>query len=188
MNLYHYYEKRRGPFLTLSDLPDALAEETQNLLKENDNVYFRRDHDGKYMFNRRIVERKLRLAFFEKGGNPRRQTPIYCILGESHDRNHASYKEWFSCPQYIEIPMNAIDVDAVSFTYGDSFIENHPEHRDQSKYLERVLTYNEILDRIEKQGWPQDIITDESPFWMPRYIEAQVWSDEVVNMNLSILK
>ena len=182
MNLYHYYEKTRGPFLTLSDLPDELARETQNALKENDNVYSRRDYDGKYMLHRRAVENNMRSAFIEKGGNPLRQTPFYCILGESHDRNYKSYKEWFLCPRYIEIPINAISTGTVSFTYGDSFIENHPEYRNQSNYRDRVLTYTEIMEYLSKHGWPQDVITDESPFWMPRYIEAQLWDDTVVDL------
>lgn len=78
-------------------------------------------------------------------------------------------------PDYIEIDIKKIDLNSVSFTYGDSFIENHPKYHDQSNYRERVYTYNEILNVIEKRGWPQDLVTPDSPFWVPKYIEAQVW-------------
>ncbi len=133
------------------------------------------------MHLRNIVENNIRLAFIKKGGKPTRQSPIYCILGESHLKNHVIYKEWFKTPDFIEIPMYESLVDLVSFTYGDSFVENHPEHRDQTKYNETVCTYEEILQLISNKGWPQNLVTDDSPFWIPRYIEAQIWSDEVID-------
>lgn len=181
MYLYHYFEKGNIPLLSLSDLSDENAKKTQDALKENDNVYARRDDDGKYMYFRRIVEKNLRSAFIEKGGKPVRQSPLYFILGESHIKNHIIYKEWHKYTDFIEISLGEFNIDTVSFTYGDSFIENHPEHRNQTKYHETVCTYKEILENIKKRGWPQDSIKDNSPFWMPRYIEAQVWSDETLN-------
>jgi hypothetical protein len=181
MNLYHYFEKGKVPFLTLSDLPDDIARKTQDALKRNGNVYTRRDHDGKYIASRRIVEDRVRLAFIDKGGKPVRQVPIYFILGESESRNHIAHKEWHDNQEYIEIPIIDFDMDTVSFTYGDSFVENHPEHRDQSKYHETVYTYREILEKIKEKGWPQDLLSEDSPWFAPVYIEAQVWSDEVIS-------
>jgi hypothetical protein len=180
MYLYHYFEAGNSPFLTLSDLSDEQAKSTQDALKEVDNVYARRDYDGKYMYFRRIVENNVRTAFMQKGGKPVRQTPLYFILGESHENNNQSYNEWFKNPAFIEIPINKIDLSMVSFSYGDSFIVNHPEHCDQTKTKERVYTYDEICKAIKDRGWPQDCINDDSPFWVPRYIEAQVWSDEII--------
>ena len=180
MKLYRYFEKGNNPYLTLSDLPDEEAQSIQDVLKESDNVYTKRDYDGKYMYYRRIVEDNVRLAFINKGGKPVRKTPLYFVLGESHETNSIAYMEWYKCPDYIEIPMNKINAATVSFTYGDSFIENHPEHRDQSKYCETVLTYEEILRVIQDSGWPQDSVKDDSPFWVPRYIEAQVWCNETM--------
>lgn len=181
MNLYHYYEKGNIPFLTLSDLSIEEANMMQDKLKEKDNVYTKRDYDGKYMHFRTIVENNIRSAFIKKGGKPTRKSPIYCILGESHEKNNTIYKEWFKTPDFIEMPMYESMADVVSFTYGDSFVENHPEHRDQTKYYETVCTYEEILQIISNKGWPQNSVTDDSPFWVPRYIEAQIWSDEVIN-------
>ena len=143
-------------------------------MKVKDNNYDRRDYDGKYMYWRRIVEDNIRAAFIEKGGTPIRKNPLYFILSESHE-NIEEYKEWFEIPDYIEIDINNINLNCVSFSYGDSFIEHHPEHHDQTNYRERVYTYNEILKIIEERGWPHDLVTPESPFWFPSYIEAQVW-------------
>lgn len=133
------------------------------------------------MYYRRIVENNIRSTFIEKGGKPVRLAPIYFILGESHMKNNTSYKEWYKNVNFIEIPINEFIIDTISFTYGDSFIENHPEYRDQTKYHETVLTYSEILKKINDHGWPQDSVKEDSPFWVPRYIEAQVWSDETIN-------
>lgn len=177
MKLYHYFNKGDVPCITLSDLSDDEANKIQEKLKRKGNNYDRRDYDGKYLYWRRIVEENIRSAFIEKGGNPIRKNPIYCILSESHEKNNTIYKDWFQNPDYIEIDIEKIDINRVSFTFGDSFIENHPEHHDQSLYQERVYTYREILAVIEKRGWPHDLVTPDSLFWVPRYIEAQVWCD-----------
>lgn len=181
MNLYHYFEKGNEPFLTLSDLSNEEAKKTQDRLKEDDNVYLKRDYDGMYMHFRRIVEDNIHSVFIEKGGKPVRKNPVYFILGESHEKNHDICKEWNKNPCFIEIPVSEFNIDTITFTYGDSFIENHPEHRDQTKYHERVHTYKEILKILNTRGWPQYSVKDDSPFWVPRYIEAQVWSDETLN-------
>jgi hypothetical protein len=152
MNLYHYYEKGNIPFLSLSDLSIEEAKKMQDCLKEKDNVYTRRDYDGKYMHFRNIVENNIRSAFIKKGGKPTRISPIYCILGESHVKNHFIYKEWFQTPDFIEMPMYESLINVVSFTYGDSIVENHPEHRDQTKYHKTVYTYEEILQIISVKG------------------------------------
>ncbi|MCL2350648.1 MAG: hypothetical protein FWC67_04110 [Defluviitaleaceae bacterium] len=58
MHLYHYFEKAREPFLNLSDLS---AEESALLHAKptNENGSFaKRDHDGQYMAQRRIVEKR----------------------------------------------------------------------------------------------------------------------------------
>ncbi len=78
------------------------------------------------MHFRKIVEHNIRSAFIKKGGKPTRQSPIYCVLGVSHVKNHVIYKEWFKTPDFIEVPMYESLTDLVSFTYGDSFVENHP--------------------------------------------------------------
>lgn len=171
--IYHYFEKGLSPFLTLSDLLYEEAIAFQNSLKSDDNVYARRDYDGKYLFFRKTVERNMRAAFIEKGGKPARESPIYFILGKSHETNAENYREWYKTPDYIEMPLDDIAETSISFTYGDSFVVNHPEHHDQNKYAERVHTKTEIISIITARGWPQ--CDDSAPFWVPRYIEAQLW-------------
>lgn len=177
MKLFHYFERGTRPLRTLSDLSDAEAAAVQNALKDGENVYARRDYDGRYMALRRTVEENIRRVFIEKGGRPQRRWPIYCILGESHEKNPRDYLDWYRDYDYIELELTAELRPAVSFTYGDSFVANHPEHHDQSAYAERVLGYDEVCAVIAARGWPQDKLTPDSPFWLPRYVEAQLWAD-----------
>ena len=177
MHLYQYFEHERGPFLTLSDLSFEYATNMQNSLKENGNLLEKRDFDGNYLTFRRKVEADVRAAFIYKGGKPVRTAPQYFSLGE----NHIIAAEWFKCTDWVSIPIDEFDLETVSFTYGDSFIVNHPEHSNKADHRINVCTYAEILAKIEENGWPQAFIKEDSPFWMPRYIEAQVWSDEPIN-------
>jgi hypothetical protein len=56
-----------------------------------------------------------------------------------------------------------------------------PSHGDTSEYRQNVYTYDEIKVMIEKYGWPQDEpCTEKTPYWQPRYVEAQVWGDVIL--------
>jgi len=116
MFLYHYFEKEKGPFITLSDLHDDEAIKIHNSLEINDNNFSKRNFDRKYILNRRIIENWLYGAFMKKDGKPERKNPHYMILGECNDP-----EKWFNKMDYIKIPLNEFNLDTVSFTYGDSF-------------------------------------------------------------------
>ena len=175
MFLYHYFEKERGPFRTISDLSDEEAKNIQNTLKVGDNIYAKRDFDGNYLSQRRIIENWLYLTFIEKGGKPTRKTPHYMVIGESLQCN-----SWFECGDHIKIPFNEFEQSSVSFTYGDSFPTFiAPTFGDKSEYRLNVYTNNEIWEVIKKYGWPQ--WTVDTPFYQPSYIEVQIWDDSVIN-------
>lgn len=109
--LYHYFEKERGPFLSLSELSDEEAKKVQDALKKDDNIYVKRDSDGQYMFYRRMIENRIRTMFIEKGGKPIRQTPHYMLIGECD-----FCKSWYNEADYIRIPIEEFDMNTVSFT------------------------------------------------------------------------
>jgi hypothetical protein len=177
MFLYHYYEKGKTPFLSLSDLSDEEALKIHKALESEGNIFYKRNRDGQYMFYRRIVENKLRSAFIEKGGKPLRQNPFYMVLGECD-----FCKSWFSNSEIIKIPLAEFDADIVSFTYGDSFPTFDPTTGETQEYRQNIYTYNEIWNIIERYGMPQDKPqTGNVPYFYVHYVEAQIWSDEVIN-------
>jgi hypothetical protein len=152
MFLYHYFEKERGPFITLSDLSDEKAVEIHDSLEMGENNFAKRNFDGKYMLNRRIIENWLYGAFMKKDGKPERSTPQYMILGESNEP-----KKWFNSMDYVKIHIDEFNMDTVSFTYGDSFPTFFAPHfGDKSEYRLNVYKYNEILEIIDKYGFPQE--------------------------------
>ena len=177
MFLYHYFEKERGPFLSLSDLTDEEAYKIHNDLEEDNNAFARRNSDGRYIYWRRMCEETLRSLFIEKGGKPIRKTPHYMTLGENH-----YCKTWYECGDYIKIPIDAFDINTVSFTYGDSFPTIDPTHGQTEEFRRTVYKYDEILRIINKYGWPGAKWDDENtPYWTPMYVEAQAWSDTPID-------
>ena len=176
MYLCHYYEKGRKPFLSLSDLSDEEAVKLHKTLESDNNIYSKRNNDGQYMFYRRIVENKLYTAFAAKGGKPRRKTPFYMILGECE-----FCKSWFLNSEIIKIPLEKFDKDTISFTYGDSFPTFDPTTGETQEYRQNIFTYDEIWKVINKYGMPQEKSCPEDvPYYYVHYVEAQIWSDEVM--------
>lgn len=174
MYLYHYYEKGKSPFLTLSDLSD---EEVQKvcIIGREDGTINNRDND--YMYYRRLIEKQMYSIFAEKGGKPTRQAPYYMTLEECSRYGRMWYKDGV----FIKIPLAEFNPSTISFTYGDSFITFDPSHGKNEEYRKNVYIYNEIWDVIDKYGLPQDkIVTDDSPWWEPTYVEVQIWSDEII--------
>lgn len=55
-----------------------------------------------------------------------------------------------------------------------------PRINDGKEYRKKLYNYNEILEIIEKYGLPQDWNND-GRFGPERYIEVQIWSDEVIS-------
>jgi hypothetical protein len=176
MYLSHYFEKGQEPFLSLSDLSDDEAIKIHKTLETENNIFNKRNKDGQYMFYRRIVENKLYSAFIAKGGKPQRKTPFYMVLGECY-----FCKSWFMNNEIINIPLEEFDKNTISFTYGDSFPTFDPTTGETQEYRQNIYTYNEIWNIINKFGMPQDKpYTENVPYYYVYYVEAQIWSDEII--------
>lgn len=171
--LYHYFEKSKEPFLSLSALPMEEAVDIQTKLIA-ENKTFAAQRNERYLTRRKELEKLVYKLFIEKGGKPEKETPHYFVIGECK-----WLATWYEQADYIKIPISEFDLQTVSFTYGDTFPTFSSNINDGMEYRNTVYTYEETLKIIEKYGMPQDK-WDKPVFAQPCYIEAQVWSDDPV--------
>jgi len=179
--LYHYYERGFGPFKLLTDLPFEEARELL-IVQRAAGTFHNPDIDG-FLQKRYSADKVLRDKFIARGGCPRRTAPVYMMLGE-----HVQWESAYENPAVIKIPLAEFDGLAVSFTYGDSFAAFNPALFGEEEYWNRIYFADEILDVIEKYGFPPHVEYDFKLGIYPsdkhinhhlKYVEAHVWSDEV---------
>lgn len=172
--LYHYYERERSPFKNLSDLSIENAQVILDVLKKENTTLASQRYDG-YLIRREELEKIVRDIFIKKGGKPIRTVPHYMTLGECD-----WIRTWYNNGAYIKIPITEFDLETISFTYGDMFPNFSDRVNDDSEYRKTAYMYTEILEIINKYGYPNGVSQSgqPSPF---KYIEVQVWSDEVIN-------
>jgi hypothetical protein len=173
IELYHYFEKSKGPLLSLSALSREAAVEIQNKIS-SENKTFAAQRNERYLPRRLELEKLVHDLFVEKGGKPEKETPHYFVIGEC-----PWLMTWYEKADYIKIPIEEFDLRTVSFTYGDTFPTFSPNINDGLEYRKKVYTYDEIIGVIEKYGIPQEK-WEKPVFAQPCYVEAQVWSDEPV--------
>lgn len=180
MDLYHYYDSQVGPFRNLSDLSEEKANEVLEKIrndKPNSQCALRQ---ATYMQARVYYENILRTEFKKKGGIIKRQVPHYMVV------EHSPWlSTWFEHSSFIKIPIDAFDKRTISFTYGDSHPTFSDRVNDGKEYRKKLYTYDEILEVIKKFGLPQDW-NDDGRFGPERYIEAHIWSDDVIQDYLDI--
>lgn len=175
MYLYHYYDKTIGSFLNLSDLSiDDANTVLANIRLQKPSVYAAK-RQADYMELRTYYENILRTESEKKGGIMKRKVPHYMVV------EHCPWlSTWFENSAYIKIPIKEFDVRTISFTYGDSHPTFSSRVNDGKEYRKKLYTYDEILEIIEKYGLPQDW-NEDGRFGPERYIEAHIWSDEVID-------
>ena len=178
MNLYHYYDKTIGPFRNLSDIS---VDEANRVLKEiaekKPNVQCAK-RNPEYMQMRTYYEDILRREFQKKGGWIQRNIPHYMVV------EHSPWlSTWYENSAFIKIPMEEFDLRTVSFTYGDSHPTFSDRVNDGKEYRKKLYTYDEIIEVIAKYGLPQDW-NDDGRFGPERYVEAHIWSDDVIGKYL----
>jgi len=176
--LYHYYDKTIGPFKNLSDISIEEANEVLCKIKaaKPDVQCAKRQAD--YMQARLYYENILRNEFIKKGGIITRQSPHYMVI------EHSPWlSTWYENSSFIKIDIEEFDLRTVSFTYGDSHPTFSDRVNDGKEYRKKLYTYDEIIEIISKYGLPQDW-NDDGKYGPERYIEAHIWSDEVVGKYL----
>ncbi|MFO7637221.1 MAG: hypothetical protein R6W96_07920 [Clostridia bacterium] len=180
--LYRYFERSKDPFLSMTELPIEQAREMLISMQEagkpgNPNI------DG-FLNKRYERDKMLRDAFIAHGGKPERSSPIYFFLGE-----HRQWESAFENPAVIRIPLDEFDRETVSITYGDSFAVLNPALYNEEEYWGKVYFADEILEVIERNGYPPHIEYDFKLGVYPqdkhindqlKYIEAHVWSNKIL--------
>lgn len=174
MYLYHYFDKRSGPFRSLTAVSDEEARKTLEKIKAQRPNAFCSQRDADYLEKRRKCEAVVREAFMAKGGKVELSSPYYMVV------EHSPWLgTWYEQTDLIKIPAEEFDLSTVSFTYGDSMPTFSPRVNDGKEYRRQVYTYDEILKMIEKYGLPQDW-NDDGSHGPERYIEAHVWSGKTI--------
>jgi len=183
MELYHYYEKSIGPFRTLTALPMAEAR-TILLAQRAEGKPVNPDIDG-FLQKRYDRDKQLRDMFIDRGGQPTRTAPVYMMLGA-----HAQWATAYGEPAVVQIPLDAFPRESISFTYGDSFAALNPALFGEEEYWGKLYFANEIQDVIARHGFPPQVDYDFKRGIYPKdkhitqhrlYVEAHVWSDEVLD-------
>ena len=180
MFLYHYYDKRSGPFRSLTALTLDEANSVLEKIKQERPSSFTAQRDIDYISKRMNCERIVRKEAENKGILMDIPSPHYFVVEES-----TWLSTWFEEPGVIKIPIEEFDVRKISFTYGDSMPTFSPRVNDGKEYRKKVYTYEEILSIIEKYELPQKWNPDGS-YGPERYIEAQVWTNHPVARYLAI--
>ena len=176
--LYHYYDKRSGPFKSLTALPEKEAFTVLERIKQDRPSSLSAQRDIDYISKRMNCERIVREEAVKKGILMDTLSPHYLVV------EHSPWlSTWFEDPGVIKIPIEEFDTRKISFTYGDSMPTFSPRVKDGKEYRKKVYTYDEILDIIARYGLPQDW-NDDGSHGPERYIEAQVWADEPIKRYL----
>jgi hypothetical protein len=178
MYLYHYFDKRTGPFKSLTTVSKEEAQKVMEQIKqERPNSQCASRHD-KYVQYRHNCEAILRREFAAKGGIMEIETPHYMVV------EHSPWlSTWFEQCDFLKIPVEEFDLRTVSFTYGDSMPTFSDSVNDGKEYRKKLYTYDEILQVIDKYGLPQDW-NDDGAHGPERYIEVHVWSDKTIKKYL----
>lgn len=178
MYLYHYYDKRSGPFKSLTALSEKEAFTVLERIKRERPSSLSAQRDIDYISKRINCERIVREEAVKKGILMDILSPHYLVV------EHSPWlSTWFEDPGVIKIPIEEFDTSKISFTYGDSMPTFSSRVKDGKEYRKKVYSYEEILDIIAWYGLPQDWNGDGS-HGLERYIEAQVWTDEPIKRYL----
>ena len=172
--LYHYFDKRSGPFKSLTALAEEDAFSVLERVKHERPSSLAAQRDTDYITKRMNCERIVRKEAENKGIIMDIPSPHYMVV------EHSPWLDtWFEEPGVIKIPIEELDTRKISFTYGDSMPTFSPRVTDGKEYRKKVYTYEEILDVIARYGLPQEWNNDGA-HGPERYIEAQVWTDDPI--------
>ncbi|MBN2351751.1 MAG: hypothetical protein JXD23_04205 [Spirochaetales bacterium] len=149
------------------------AEAVHEQIKK-ENRLFAAQRDDEYVSRRKALEELAYTGFIKKGGKPKNRYPHYMVVEEC-----PWLETWYPSPRAIKIPIVDLDMEEISFTYGDLFPTFSDEVNDEKEYRKKIYTWDEMKALIGKYGLPQ-IWNSDGKHGPERYIEAQVWTSREV--------
>ena len=174
----HYYERDIGAFKSMTDNGHKKAKEIFSALKQTGKSAKSKFPDS-YIDLRKEVETWLQAEFIKRGGQPKRQNPIYTILGTCD-----WLLDWYENGAKETLLLSTLEGKQVSFTYPDSMIsyqlfsqkEDIGIKYDMKEHYGRVYLLDELHDTISKYGLPKGELRNGRPDF-DMYIEMQIWED-----------
>lgn len=167
----NYSDRRCKPFNSITRVSvkeaDALAEKLSQYSGNKFTSFSRftsNDFDGYYK-KRLRTEEWLFNSFISVGGKPKNAHPIYFVLGESKYLH-----EWFEDGMKIQLALNRIDPDDISFTFGDSM--SIMDHQDRMDLFNKESLENYLKEKTNDVFSFLDDLNQHN-----RYIEVQLWND-----------
>ena len=173
--LTRYYQKGEYPFMSLNDLSFEEANKVKlALCKKNGIGLFYAQDD--YLFHRKEIERWLYNELIRLGGKPVNNVPVYMNLGESPMGIFDIRSEVQKNGEEIRIPIQEIDLSAVTFVFPDSMYElvedadgkiidgrrtNTPKvymYRDLAELIQKYRVYQQNIFSIEAQIWNREML------------------------------
>jgi len=101
--LYHYYEKGRKPFLSITETDEIHARSITDKIGQSSVIFNRWDSPQKcefYSYFRNYTEQTIKSMFVDKGGKPTIDFPRYMTLGPTN-----WFLFWYEETGIIEIPL-----------------------------------------------------------------------------------
>lgn len=179
----HYYEAERGPLQSVTSHEKEKAREIIRQITARKEG-FSSNRPPQYIDWRMEVEEWLRKGFVAKGGNPKKATPHYFVLGECD-----WLLSWYKNGAVLKKRLCDIDPAQISFTYPDSMVSyqlnqyhikgDNPLYKtsDYREYHGNVYLYKELHDVIARYGMPTGKTIEGKNTSHEMYIEVQVWGD-----------
>jgi hypothetical protein len=165
-----YYQPGEYLFMSLNDLPlDQANRVKAQYCKKNNIGKFYAQED--YLVHRKEIENWIYHELVRLGGRPVDTVPVYMMLGESPLGEYDIRGELQQNAGVIKIPLEEIDLSAVSFTYPDSMYEHIVDDHGNIVSAGRtntpvVYTYNDLSAVVKKYRVYENYRFN---------IEAQVW-------------
>ena len=180
----HYFERDRGPFLNICDLPEPEVARIFDSESKADTAFNRFALGDDFMRWRRAADDLLIQAYFSKFGFHPTCRPFFAVLGR-FDKTMTMFREGDS----LALDLDIFHEHEVTFMYPDhahltGFYGAEVPHlfyqlEDSAKtqgFRGQLFTYSELCERFTDSGIADLIrLHKDRDGWAGCYVEAHIW-------------